>query len=276
MADEVLNTPAVEPTPAPVVETPVAPSAPVVEAVVVPESPVTPEVTPAVETAPEPATEVKKEDTLLGEGADIKATEEAPKPPEEVKVEAEGQTEQKVEGGQSEEPAPPPSYEAFKVPEDVQLSPERITEFTKLLSDLEVTGKADHAAMQEFGQKAIEFHVNEQKALVEAINKTQLETWEKTVIGWKDDFLKDPEIGGNRFQTTLDSANKFIKTHGGTAEQQKEFRNLLNTSGLGNHPTMIRILAQAGTAMSEGKPLAASTPVSAPKSKTATMYGPKE
>lgn len=276
MADEVLNTPAVEPTPAPVVETPVAPSAPVVETVIAPEAPVTPEVTPAVEAAPEPVIE-KKEDTLLGEGADIKAAEEV-KPSEEVKVEeakAE-ETEQKVEGGQSEEPAPPPSYEAFKVPEDVQLSPERITEFTKLLSDLEVTGKADHAAMQEFGQKAIEFHVNEQKALVETIQKTQLETWEKTVIGWKDDFLKDPEIGGNRFQTTLDSANKFIKTHGGTAEQQKEFRNLLNTSGLGNHPTMIRILAQAGSAMSEGKPLAASTPVSAPKSKTATMYGPKE
>jgi len=275
MADEVLNTPAVESTPVtpstepvqtPVVQT-VATPEPVVEtSVVAPEAPV------------EAVPEVKKEDTLLGEGAEIKTPEEAPKeePKAEEKVEAEGQTEQKVEGGQSEEPAPPPSYEAFTVPEDVQLSPERITEFTKLLSDLEVTGKADHAAMQEFGQKAIEFHVNEQKALVEAINKTQLDSWEKTVIGWKDDFLKDPEIGGNRFQTTLDSANKFIKTHGGTVEQQKEFRNLLNTSGLGNHPTMIRILAQAGTAMSEGRPLAASTPVSAPKSKTATMYGPKE
>lgn len=282
--DEVIPTP--EPTPVAPVE-PV--QAPVAESVVPPEP--TPEAAPTP--APEaPVAEEKPSDSLLGgktseEESTPPAAEEAATPPaeeapasEEVKP-VEGETppaegEKEVEGGQSDEPAPPPSYEAFKVPENVQLDGERITEFTGLLAKLELEGKADHAIVQQFGQEALDFHINELQKQVDTIQKVQLETWEKTVLGWKDEFLNDPEIGGNHFQKTLDAANTFIKTHGGTPERQKEFRNLLNTSGLGNHPTMIRLLANAGSKMSEGRPLAATAPVSAPKSKTATMYGPKE
>jgi hypothetical protein len=272
--DEPINTPAPVAEPTTPVAEPV--QAPVAEAVVTPE--------PTLEAAPTPVPEAPKPDTLLGETTPelTPTTDEAAPvaPVEEVKP-AEGEVpptegEQQVEGGQSDEPAPPPSYEAFKVPENVQLDGERITEFTGLLAKLELEGKADHAVVQQFGQEALDFHVSELQKQVEHIQKTQLETWEKTVLGWKDEFLNDPEIGGNRFQTTLDAANTFIKTHGGTPERQKEFRNLLNTSGLGNHPTMIRLLANAGTKMSEGRPLAATAPISAPKSKTATMYGPKE
>lgn len=186
------------------------------------------------------------------------------------------------EEGQFVDPAPPttPVYEAFKVPEDVTLDSERTKAFTDILSTLELDVKADeaskeavHAKMQEFGQKAVDFHVNEIKRTVEDVNKLYQTSWERQKTEWKDAFLKDPEMGGNRFQTTVDSALSFIRTHGGSAEQQTEFRNLMEASGLGNHPAMIRILANAGRAMSEGQPLAASKPAPAPKSKTATLYG---
>lgn len=259
----------VAPTPSPVVETPI-----VVAPVVVSEASVAPVVAPVVDPTPvptpveTPVTEpVKPPETVLGEA-----------PPTEVKEPAkEGEippvAEEDKQGGQSDEPAPPPSYEAFKVPENVKLDDERVSTLTKLLGDLEINTKADHTAMQEFGQKLIDTHISEVTKAIEDIHKYNQVTWDKQKLDWKDEFLKDPELGGNRFQTTVDAARTFISTHGGTPEEQAEFRSLMESSGLGNHKVMIRILARAGQAMTEGRPLAAKTPVSAPKSKTQTMYG---
>lgn len=220
-----------------------------------PEAPVAP-----VE-APQPAT------TVLGEALEVKesAPVEAPKEPTEEAP--------KNEGGQSENTAPPPKYDPFTLPEGVTLDDTRIGEFTGLLSELELDGKATHEAVQKFGQKALEFHINEVKNTIEGLTKIYQESWDNQKAAWKEAFLNDPEIGGNRFQTTIDSALTFIRTHGGTPEQQQEFRALMDTSGLGNHPAMIRMLAKAGQAMKEGAPLAAPKPVSQPKSRTQVMYG---
>lgn len=256
----------------PIVETPVV--APIVEAVQTPvvapvqavvEAPV---VTPAVETTPrvEPP---KAPETILAAELDKEI-----KPPEtvaEVKPVVEGEV--KNDSGQSEEPAPPPVYDTFTIPEGFTLDNDRVSKFTEILGDLEKNTKADHAIVQQFGQKAVDFHVAELQKQADDFNKYVNTTWERTKQDWKDSFLKDPEIGGNRFQTTIDNAKNFIRTHGGTPEQQTEFRNLMETSGLGNHPTMIRLLANAGLRMSEGQPLAAVQPVPQTKSKLTTMYG---
>lgn len=266
----------------------IPPVAPVVEALVVEapqsltEAPTAPLVeapvaeTPVVETPVSEA--VKAPETVLAEALDkapVEPVKEETKPPvvEEVKPEEVKPPEEKAEEGKTDEPAPPPAYDAFNIPEGVTLDDSRVKEFTGILGEFEQNSKADHALVQEFGQKAVDFHIGELKRAVEDVNKYYQTSWEKQKTDWKDSFLKDPEIGGNRFQTTIDSALSFIRTHGGTDEQQKEFRNLMETSGLGNHPTMIRILANAGQAMSEGRPLSAQKPVTPIKSKTATLYG---
>lgn len=267
-------TPVVAPIIAPVavVEAPVA--------AVTPPS-VTQAVTPVTEvapTAPQTVTETAPAaTTALGEALDKAApvvppvvTETTVTDPNVPPVEAKTES---TEGGQSEEPAPPPEYEPFKAPEGITLQAEKVTEFTKLLADLETKGKADHSLVQEFGQKAVDFHINEVKKVAEDLTKLYQNTWERQKVAWKEQFLADPEIGGKRWQSTVDSALTFVRTHGGTGEQQKEFRNLMESSGLGNHPVMIRILASAGRAMKEGEPLAASKPVQVQKSKTQTMYG---
>jgi len=272
-------------TPAPLVQTQVDTAAvsaapPVVDANTSPNIPPTPAPAPTpTPEAPAPAvTESitveapKAPETVLGEAL---ADKPADKPAEETKPTdgSEAPVETKNEGGQSDETAPPPKYEPFTIPEDIKLDDKKLGEFTSLLAELETSGKASHEAVQAFGQKAVEFYVNEVKDVVSNITKVYQDAWDKQKVTWKEQFLADPEIGGNRFQTTVDSALTFIRTHGGTAEQQQEFRNLMETSGLGNHPAMIRLLAKAGMAMSEGKPLVATAPVSAPKSKVSTMYG---
>lgn len=262
-------------------------AAPVVQAVqvapIVETVPSTPQevptaVTPAVEAVP--VAEVAPTATVLAEAIDKTVTppvvETVPKTEDVTPPPQEG--DKKLEEGQSEEPAPPvaPVYESFTLPEGVNLDEGRLKEFTGILSELELDGKADHAAVQAFGQKAVDFHVQEVTKAVEDYTKLLQTSWDRQKTEWKDSFLKDPDIGGNRFQTTVDSALTFLRTHGGTADQQKEFRNLMETSGLGNHPAMIRLLANAGRAMQEGKPLAATNPLPTPtKSKTATLYGSK-
>lgn len=259
MADEI-NTP-VTPTPAPA--TPVAP---------VPTDSVQPSVAPApaVEATPVAPVAESKPETVLGEALTPPVVQPTPDTPAEVTPPV---VEPKTTEGQSEEPAPPPVYDAFKLPEGITLKDERVKEFTNVLAELETKSKLDHVLAQEFGQKMVDFHIAEVKQTVENINKYYQDNWERQKVQWKENFLKDPEIGGNRFQTTVDSALTFIRTHGGTPEQQAEFRNLMESSGLGNHSAVIRLLANAGRAMSEGKPLAASKPVSPPKSKTETLYG---
>lgn len=208
--------------------------------------------------------------TVLAEAID--KSKEPPKT-EVLIAEAVVTGEKKNEEGQSAEPAPPPVYDPFTVPEGITLDPDRVTKFTGILAELETGGKVDHALVQQFGQKAVDFHTAEVKKAVEDVTNLYKTSWDRQKTEWKDSFMKDPEIGGNRFQTTVDAALTFIRTHGGTPEQQTEFRNLMETSGLGNHPAVIRLLANAGTAMAEGRPLAAQKPVSVPKSKTSTLYG---
>lgn len=265
------TTPAAEAVPITASVTPVVTS---VEAVTTPpvvaETPVVTTVVPVATTVAPPVVEVvKPPETVLAEAID-KTKVTTPPVAEAIKTEEvkpkEGET-------KSDEPAPAPVYDTFTLPEGITLDPERVSKFTEILSELEVKSKADHALVQEFGQKAVDFHVSEIQKAVENVTKLYSTTWDRQKTEWKDNFLKDPELGGNRFQTTVDAALSFIRTHGGTAEQQTEFRNLMETSGLGNHLAMIRLLANAGRAMSEGKPLAASKPVSEPKSKTQTLYG---
>lgn len=255
----------------PAVETivPVVDNSTVTQATAAPVAAAAPEATPV---APAPETALaeapKAPETLLTEA--IKAeTKEPPKvEPEAPKVEA-----QNTEGDQSVEPAPPPTYEPFVVPEGVKLDDTRVKDFTGLLAELEQSGKADHTAVQAFGQKAVDFHINEIKKAVTDVQKFYQTSFENQKNAWRDQTQKDPEIGGNRFDTSVKAALTFIRTHGGTQEQQTEFKNLMETSGLGNHPAMIRLLAKAGAAMSEGRLLQATTPPAAPKSKVATMYG---
>lgn len=266
-AAPVSNAPAspapVAPAPAPVAAAPApAPAAPVTPPAPAPAAAVAPA---AAAPAPAPVA-----DTLLGaEPVADPANAEAVKP-----VEA-----PKVEGSQSDEPAQLPTYDAFTIPEGMPVDSERLGQLNTDLGTLELAMKAKpeeaHTLMQTFGQNLIERHVagieNALKRATEASNIA----WEKQKSDWKDAFIADPEIGGNLQDTTVNSAKEFISTHGGTPEQQAEFRTLMQTSGLGNHPAMIRMLANAMRAKAEGKPLPGTKPAIGTVSKVAKRYGNK-
>ncbi len=223
----------------------------------------------------------KAAETALGSDPNAKPAETEPEVKTEDKApDAEGEKpadeaveQPKEEGSQSEEPAQLPTYEAFTLPEDVKLDDEKLGEFTKELAQFETDTKADHAKMQQFGQKLLDRYVAEtqdnNKRLVEYFTNT----WEKQKSDWKEAFEKDPEIGGNRKDTTVNAALEFIRTHGGNETQQQEFRDLMESTGIGNHPAMIRLLAKANMAMAEGKSLPATKVAPETRSKIDKRYG---
>jgi hypothetical protein len=226
------------------------------------------EVAETVETKSEVTLEVKA-------GGDGKVVTEV-KPAEHPKAEGETKEEVKPEGDAKEvnEPLPLPTYEAFTLPEGVKADEGRLGEFSKLLGEFENL-KADHTGYQQFGQKLVDFHVAEVQRQMEALNKSYSEYWANQKTKWAEEFKSDPDIGGKRWESTLSAADKFIRTHGGSAEEQKQIRDLLSSSGLGNHTRIIGLFAKAMSGMQEGKPLPAQQPVPAKLSKIAKMYGKK-
>lgn len=264
MADEVLNaaapvaatTQAASPVPAPA-HTVVDAASPIPAAPALDAAPSA----PAVDAAPV----VEAPKTVLG-AEPPKAVEPVKSPDAPVEI-------KKEEVAQSVEPAPLPTYEAFKLPEGFTFADDKLSEFTKELGEFQNLTKADQAEMQKFGQKLLDRHISGVQETVTRLNEQYANAWEKQKVDWKEAFQKDPEIGGNRQETTVQAALQFIRTHGGTEAQQQEFRQLMESSGLGNHPAMIRMLAKASMNMSEGKPLPATKPEPQATSKVAKRYG---
>lgn len=298
MADEIIpaTVPAVASTPAAVASpSPVADSPAATPSIVT--TPTTPaEASPPVTQAADAAPVAKPAETVLG-AEPVKTIEnkspEAQKPAE---VKADSPVEiKKEEGKQSDEPAPLPTYEAFKLPEGFTLENEKLGEFTKELGEFQTRTKAEQVAVQEFGQKLVDRHIAEVQTTVKRLNEHYTQAWEKQKIEWKDAFVKDPEIGGNRQETTVKSAVEAIDRGSSylsldvkmdqakASSHASEFRQVMETTGIGNHPAVIRVLNGLNKEIAdlrakyetEGgvKPLPGTKPVAQSTSKVAKRYG---
>lgn len=253
MADEVITAPApVEAAPvaapvvvdAPAVVAPVETAAPVVDVPVV-EAPVEakPLLAQPEETAP---TENK-------DGAD--------KPVEEVA---------KVEP----EPVVLPTYE-FKLPEDAKADNPVFKSFNEKLGQLQNLHKVDHEAMQKFGQEMIDIHVNSAKEIADSINKSSWDWFNKRNSEWLESAKKDPSIGGDNWDTTLNSAQSAISLYGGNKAQQIEVAKMFQETGVENHPALLRFLSNiTRTAAKEGSPVAGtSAPTQQKQGIAQALYG---
>ncbi|MDE2233448.1 MAG: hypothetical protein KGJ90_05055 [Patescibacteria group bacterium] len=186
--------------------------------------------------------DIKPAESVLSKPEDEKA--EDVKPAEEVKQE-------------ETKPVEVPTYSDFELPEGISFDKDRLSEFTKLLGEFELDSKADHAKVQGFAQSMIDRHIEE----LAKFQQTNLQKWEDEKSAWAKDFQSDEEIGGKRAQASIDAAHKFIRTHGGSDEQQKELYDILARTGLNNHKSIIRIFAKAANATLLSEPTVKAAPL---------------
>lgn len=82
--------------------------------------------------------------------------------------------------------------------------------------------------------------------LQEQMQQRQAESWGQQVEQWAADVKADKEIGGDKLTASVGHAQKALDTFA-----SKEFREFLDTTGMGNHPEMVRVFAKVGKLMSE-------------------------
>lgn len=146
----------------------------------------------------------------------------------------EGDAEKKPEGEEKKPPVgAPEEYADFKMPEGVAVDSEMADEFRTVAKELNLTQEqaqrmADLGARQ--AQKAA-------GANVEVIKQARAE--------WSASAAADKEFGGEGFKANMAYARKALDTFG-----TPELRNVLNGSGLGDHPEFIRFMYRTGKAIS--------------------------
>jgi hypothetical protein len=152
-------------------------------------------------------------------------------PPDEQKSDA--ATEDTEESNEdTQEAGAPESYSDFEVPEDYGINDDSLTDYTSWAKE------------NNLSQDQAQAGVN----MVTKMQEAQVEKWVEQQKAWVDDAKKDAEIGGEKFDQNVSVAVKARDSFG-----TSEFSEMLDSSGLGNHPEMIRFLNRVGKAISEDK-----------------------
>lgn len=182
----------------------------------------TPAATPAVEQKAAPETATQQQPTAA-ERLLAKAFDKAP--------DGEKAAEPTKEAEKAA-PAAPEKYEPWKLPEGVKLSDDINGAFSELARKAGLS-QAD-------AQASLDKLVTAQQEQIQTDLKTQVESWYESVI-------KDPEIGGDRFESqTLPNMLKALEAFDKSGEAAAVLRN-----GLLYQPGMARMLDAIGKAVSQ-------------------------
>lgn len=138
----------------------------------------------------------------------------------------------KTEGGAEKPQGAPEKYE-FKAPEGRDFDPDVIAQYSEVAKELNLP--------QDAAQKIID-------KIAPALAEKQQRVLEEARNSWAESAKTDKEFGGDKLNDSLAAAKKALDTFG-----SPELRTLLNESGLGNHPEVIRMMVRAGKAISEDK-----------------------
>ena len=111
------------------------------------------------------------------------------------------------------------------------LDPDVLTAFGEVAKELDLP--------QEAAQKVLD-------KVAPVIQARQAEQVEKAREEWLGESQSDQEFGGENLNANLDVAKSALNAFG-----TEPFKQLLQESGLGNHPEVIRFMYRAGKAISE-------------------------
>lgn len=132
-------------------------------------------------------------------------------------------------------PIVPEVYEAFQLPDGVEIDAKAIELASPVFKELGLT--------QENAQKVVGLYTELTKQLDERIATQRAET----IADWLKQAKADKEIGGAKWSKSLEQAQSIVNKYA-----DAETRQFLEETGLGNHPGLIKMLAKAGANFSEG------------------------
>lgn len=141
------------------------------------------------------------------------------------------QTTALTEAAPTTPPAEVPAEDyAFEMPEGIELDKTAADEFTAIAKELKLPKDA--------AKKLVDLEVKRVQG--------QREQHTALVESWAESVKADKEIGGDKLNENLAVARKAIEAFG-----TPELKELLNSTGLGNHPEVVKAFFKAGKAISE-------------------------
>ena len=249
------------------------------------ESKTEPESKPEVK-APEPKPETKppaesgdKPPETKAEAKEPPKPEQKPepekKPEDKAKEPAEAKPETKPEPEAPKEPQAAPTYDKLTIPEGVKLDDTRVAKFDEIVGKAELSGKADHAAMASLRQDLVNFHIEEMGNVAKAVQKNQVDVWNRLVEQRVNELKSDPQLGGNRYETSLGNAKYALESliPGFSKDEATELIGVMDKGGVSHHRLTIKMLNALYTLLAEPEPVNNGQPLNQRQSKDAGSRG---
>ena len=139
----------------------------------------------------------------------------------------------KGEGDKAKAEGPPEKYE-FTMPDGVELDAKLVEQFDPVLRDLKLTNEQANKLAGVLATARA------------ADAKAAEEAFAEQVAGWAKQAQDDKELGGAAFDENVRSAQKAI-----AAFASPELKTLLDSTGLGNHPELLKFCMRIGKAIGE-------------------------
>jgi hypothetical protein len=195
------------------------------------------------------ADEGKKPDAAKPEDGKAEGTDAAADKPKEGEVK------------EGEQPPPPkPTFEAYKLPENLKLDETRLAAFNDILGEAEISGKADHAVMQQIGQKLMDMYSAETQRIATEFQKYQVDVWNRHLESEVSKLKADAQLGGNRIDTSLGNAKYILEQFGGSKEEQTRFMEKLDRSGISSSIEFVALLNRMHERYREPQPVPPNLP----------------
>ena len=170
--------------------------------------------------------------------------------PVDASTEATTDTEQQAEGVQEQQVSDETAVESETSEKDVPEGAPDKYEFNSKVAD--APDELDPEVLTAFGDVAKELNLPQDAAqkvldkVAPVIQARQAKAIEQTKVEWANQSKSDQEFGGESLTDNLDVAKASLDTFGTDA-----LKSLLQETGLGNHPEVIRFMYRAGKAISE-------------------------
>lgn len=154
-------------------------------------------------------------------------------------------------------PAPPVEVKFdLKVPEKSLLDQARVDQIKAFAKEKNLTNDQAQVIVDRESDAVGTFKAAQDKAFTDQ------------KAGWVDEIKSHPEIGGAKFDESISLASRVVEKFG-----TPKFKEILNSTGLGNHPELVAVFVNIGKAYGEDKLIIAPPPGPEKKSAAKVLYG---
>jgi hypothetical protein len=140
------------------------------------------------------------------------------------------------DGGEKPKTEGPPEKYEFTLPEGMALDEAALGKFEPVLRDVGLTNEQANKLAGVFAE------------IRNADLQASQQAYAELTTGWRDAVKADPEIGGAKFDASIKMAGAAM-----AAFAAPELHEVLNNTGLGNHPAVVRFMTKVGAALQEDK-----------------------